>query len=510
MGIRMLDRKGKTRAAAGHLRAETALTDQGCYVQVHCTHPEGFGALDALTITSCFRKMALPPHPSPPQKTAPPQGQAGGPLEFEVRALQNADPSLKKRVEDMLNSGLQARALALVPELSFSDSAGVLVCIAQVWAALGSPPTLLQPALLSALCDQLAKELAPRMSSSAAERLALAIFALAVPPSGASVLSVSALKAGVSAAMARCRDTSATSAAANGGSSFLAALDGIAATALVNAAALLVPRPGSSLFQAPAEASFRRVHNCLLAVEEVWDTASDSWQKQPVGPEESLSLQVTALATRLSSLVSCRSLSAAQLMLLLRCFARGTPRDASLLRALLARLSEFAAADAPVPQDAVAGAGSRGCGGGGGDSSGPGAQALSTDDLLDVVWALVVHGFRMEVNGLPLVEALKQQRFLAALSLDDLVLLLWALAWGVIWDDDLWAKLVHRLHGTDFEDAGVGRQASVDAGGDRKVLFKVKRDIMLLWAVSSRRLLCCLHLGIADLSSLPCKLAVYR
>ena len=459
-------------------------TDEGDLAQVLCTHPEGLGALDALMITSCFRKMALPPYPSPPHKTAPGQGGGGGPQEFEARALQNADPSLKKRVEEMLsNSGLQARALTLVGELSFSDSAGVLVCIAQVWAALGSPRHVLQPALLSALCDQLAKELAPRMSSSAAERLALTLFALAVPPSGLSELPMSALKAGVGAALARCREVSGTGAATSNGSSFLASLDSIAATALVNAAALLVP--SSRLISAASTNSCRRGR--LISVQEVWGTAADSWQRQPMGPDESLSLQVKALATRITSLVSSRSLSAHQVMLLIRCFARGTPRDASLLRSLVARLSEFVAADTQSAQGAASsGAGSEE--GGAVLSARTQAPTLSGEDLLDVVMALVRHGFGTEVLPPPLAAQLKQPRFLSALSLDDLLSLLWSVAWGAFWDDDLWAQLVRRLHTVDFENEGAGELAGANAGSDQngEGLLKVQRDIILLWAVSRK------------------------
>jgi hypothetical protein len=71
-----------------------------------------------------------------------------------LKTLDKADANLKSRVLDVLDVtklGLQTRALEVLEHMSFSDANGVLVCVAQVWASIGSPRrVLLQPLLVSA------------------------------------------------------------------------------------------------------------------------------------------------------------------------------------------------------------------------------------------------------------------------------------------------------------------------------------------------------------------------
>lgn len=464
--------------------------------KVLCTHPKGLQALDSPMVTSCFRKMALQTDSSPQQKKAP---SAGG-ARTHSSALQNADPKTKKRVEDLLsNSGLQTRALELVEQLSFSDSAGVLVCIAQVWVSVGSPHGALHQPLLIALCDKIAKELVPpEMSSSAAERLALALLELALPPSGESELPLSALKAAVGAALTRCRETSSASSATGSGGRFLMSLDPQAATALAKAAALLVPLP-THYTQTAGSTGAKRRDGGLFAVEEVWGIEADNWQKQPLGPDESLTSQVTALATRLSSLVSSRSLSAVQVVHLVRAFARGTPRDTSLFRALLAQLSEFAA-DTAVASDAsgAAVAALENDGASVAAASSRAGTGLAASDLLELVTSCARHGLRIDVLPLAILQRLQDERFLADVSFDEVLSLLWSMAWGIFWDAALWVALVRCLHhrGAHYESAecrALGKHvenASMSKMGDggEDVVLQVRRDVMLLWAVSAVRI----------------------
>ena len=466
-----------------------------------CTHTKGLQTLDSLMVTSCFRKMALPPHPSPPQKQPPSVTGACS----HAMALHNADSSLKMRVEDLLsNSGLQARALDLVEQLSFSDSHGVLVSIAQVWKSLGSPRGALHQPLLVALCDKIAQEVAPNeMTCSAAERLARALLDLAVPPSGESELPLAALKAGVGAALSRCRETS-SAAAATGTATvnrFVTSLDGDAATALVNAAALLVPLSPQHI-RGGGSAGAKHRDGGLFAVEEVWGIEADNWLKQPMCPDESVTVQVKALARRLSSLVSSGSLSAAHIVQLVRAFARGTPRDTWLFRSLMARLSELVAADttfasgatdakvcaldanldASMSVDSAVSAASSRAGTG-----------LDANDLLELVTSSVRHGLHIHVLPAPLVQRLQHPCFLAEISYDAMLSLLWCMGWGAFWDAHLWLALVQCVHdkGARYfpaEPRLTGKNSDNDTGmgnGSEHVLLQVKRDVMLLWAVSA-------------------------
>ena len=68
--------------------------------------------------------------------------------------------------------------------------------------------------------------------------------------------------------------------------------------------------------------------------------------------------------------------------------------------------------------------------------------------------------------------------------MDDLLSLLWSVAWGAFWDAELWATLVVCLQGRDMEgDEGVEVAGVDDAESGRDVLLKVKRNIVLLWSV---------------------------
>ena len=432
-------------------------------------------------ITSCFRKLALPPYPPPSHDIALADG---GGVCAEAMALRSADAKLKTRVEDIVaKSGLQARALELVDQLSFSDSLGVLVCIAQVWSSLDSPRGVLQRPLLDALCDKISKDLVPtELSASAAERLALALYALAVPLSGECELSFAALRAGVGVALARCREVSAAGAAAGGAkNSFLMSLDPEAATALANAAALLVPLSTKQAKMASGT-SLKRTKGRLFVVDEVWDSAADSWQKQWIGPDESLRLQVTALSTRLASLASGSSLSAAQLMQLVRVFARGTTRDVSLFRSIVNRISDLGAHMRE-------------------SENVPGDNSLSANDLVDLVIECVRHRLHIERLPKPLMDGLQHPLVLAALSRDDMITILWSMAWGAFWDSRLWATLVrairskHQSHHA-AEQTNSNKQESTEGGED--VLLQVRRDVMLLWAVCRFLVswcLTCIHLN---------------
>ena len=428
---------------------------------VVCTHPQKLKVLDAAMVTSCFRKMALSLYPSPRPKQVP--GQVGH-LAAGL-TLDNAEVGVKRRIEDLLaNSGLQARALEHVEYMSFMDAAGVLVSIAQVWSALGSPRSVLLPALVAALCDRISKELVPsELTSSLAERLAVALSRLAVPPMGESELSSAALKAGVSVVLSRCRDVSVPAASSAGG--FLASLDPSEATALVSAAALLVPvstRKASSTSQVHSTVR----EGGLFAVEDVWCAAAEGWHKQPIGPDESVVSQVTALSTRLSSLVAGRSLSAAQLMQLVGAFGRGTARDISLFRSILARLSEFYASDSI--------------------EDGPSAESgsgLGVRDLLQIVWTCVRHGLQIDALPQPMIERLQHPHTLAELTYDEVLYLIWSMAWGIFWDMNLWSVLLTGLQRMREMRVVPGKGPSPESEDDK--LLDAERDAMLLWAVAA-------------------------
>jgi hypothetical protein len=339
-------------------------------------------------------------------------------------------------------------------------------------ARLGSPPGILLQALLSALCDRMAKVLIPtEMSNSGAERLANALVSLTRPPSGHSELPHAALKAGVGAVLARCRDASTS--ASTTGMGFLASLDPHEAIALVNAAALLVPVPRQQQ-HAPTPLAF--------AVEEAWVSEHDSSHRLPDGPDESVASQVKALSSRVSSLLASRSLSAAQVSTLLSAFARGTSRDPQLFRSIVARLSEFAGCD-PADKEKMdarteAHAGAR-----------RGAEdglVASKELYLPLLAVCVRHRLHIDVLPRPLVARLQHPLFLETLGGDELVSLLWSMGWGVCWDAALWAAVVRCLHGKGLGDRDFdGQLAAADNVSARHILLHIQRDVMLLWAVAA-------------------------
>jgi len=341
---------------------------------------------------------------------------------------------------------------------------------------LGSPPCVLLQALLSALCDRMAKVLIPtEMSNSGAERLANALVSLARPPSGHSELPHAALKAGVGAVLARCRDASTSASTTSMG--FLASLDPHEAMALVNAAALLVPAPRQQQ-HAPTLFAF--------AVEEAWVSEHDISHRLPDGPDESVASQVKALSSRVSSLLASRSLSAAQVSTLVSTFARGTTRDPQLFRSIVARLSEFAGCDSAdkeeedAREDAHAGARAGGVGGA------EDGLVASKGLYLPLLAACVRHRLHIDVLPRPLVARLQHPLFLETLGGDELVSLLWSMGWGVCWDAALWAAVVRCLHGKGLGDRDFdGQLAAGDNVSARHVLLHIQCDVMLLWAVAA-------------------------
>ena len=337
---------------------------------------------------------------------------------------------------------------------------------------LGSPPGVLLQALLSALCDRMAKVLIPtEMSNSGAERLANALVSLARPPSGHSELPHAALKAGVGAVLARCRDASTS--ASTTGMGFLASLDPHEAIALVNAAALLVPAPRQQQY-APTLFAF--------AVEEAWVSEHDISHRLPDGPDESVASQVKALSSRVSSLLASRSLSAAQVSTLVSAFARGTSRDPQLFRSIVACLSEFAGCD-PADKEKMDARTEAHVGARRGAEDG---LVASKELYLPLLAACVRHRLHIDVLPRPLVARLQHPLFLETLGGDELVSLLWSMGWGVCWDAALWAAVVRCLHGKGLGDRDFdGQLAAGDNVSARHVLLQIQRDVMLLWAVAA-------------------------